>query len=108
MKFISSSLLIILLIITISCSVGQVGYGAPPGLLYQDITLNHEFPRKSDLGSRLGSSCVESYAGLWSHGDAGIRAAAAEGGITTIHAVDYRIRNIFFIYMSTCTIVYGD
>lgn len=91
-----------------SCLITQTGYSAPPGFIYQETTINHVFPKSTDLGSRMGTSCIQSYLGLWSTGDAGIRASAAEGGITTIRAVDYKIHNVFFFYMQTCTIVYGE
>ena len=103
---------ILLLVLTAisanACALTQTAYGAPVGVFYQDTTINHVFPKSTDLGSRSGTACIKSYMGVYSKGDAGISAAAASGGITTIRAVDYKIQNIFFFYMKTCTIAYGD
>ncbi|MCB1175360.1 MAG: TRL-like family protein [Leptospiraceae bacterium] len=99
---------ILLLSLVTGCIVVQSQYGPPTGLFFQRTTMNHAFPKGTDLGSRVGTACVQSYAWLYSNGEAGVRAAAAEGGITTIRAVDYSILRYFIFYEETCTIVYGD
>lgn len=101
-------ILLIAMSLLTGCLVFPSHYGASPGLIYQNTTLNHVFPKGTDLGSRVGTSCVTGYAGLWSTGDAGVRAAAAEGGITTIRAVDYSIESYGMLYIRNCSIAYGD
>ena len=41
-------------------------------------------------------------------GDASIAEAQRDGGISTIHHVDYEITNIFLFYVKYTTIVYGE
>ena len=45
---------------------------------------------------------------LLSEGDCSIKAAMENGGITKIHHVDYKVKNIFGIVGSTTTYVYGE
>ena len=45
---------------------------------------------------------------LFVEGDASIKAAMAQGGITKIHHVDYRVKNILGLFGSTETLVYGE
>jgi len=41
-------------------------------------------------------------------GDASLKAAMANGGISKVHHVDYKVRNIFGLFGETTTIVYGE
>ena len=41
-------------------------------------------------------------------GDASLKAAMENGGITKVHHVDYKVKNILGIVGSTTTIVYGE
>ena len=41
-------------------------------------------------------------------GDASLKAAMDNGGITKIHHVDYKVKNILGIIGSTTTIVWGE
>jgi len=45
---------------------------------------------------------------LYTEGDASIKAAMENGGITKIHHVDYKVKNILGLVGSTTTIVYGE
>lgn len=61
------------------------------------------------LGDRRGESHAHSVLGLVAWGDAGTRAAAEEGGITTIRHADQRfIAVLGLVYTRVTTIVYGD
>ena len=44
----------------------------------------------------------------FTEGDASLKAAMENGGITKVHHVDYEVRNILGIVGSTTTIVYGE
>lgn len=95
--------LVFLLAFLISCS------GAPSGIIFQHTIEHKDSPGVSTIGSRTGLACNVSYFGLISTGDAGIRAAAASGGITTVRAVDYsKYRILGIIFQRTCTIAHGD
>ena len=45
---------------------------------------------------------------LFVDGDASLKAAMENGGITKVHHVDYKVKNIFGIVGSTTTIVWGE
>ena len=44
----------------------------------------------------------------FTEGDASLKAAMDNGGITKVHHVDYKVKNILGIVGSTTTIVYGE
>ena len=58
--------------------------------------------------SKVGTAESVSVLGLVAVGDASIKTAAANAGITTIKYVDYEVENILGIYGKYKTIVYGD
>ncbi len=64
---------------------------------------------ETTLGTREGESTSRSILGLVSWGDAGTKAAAENGGITTVRHLDREILVILgFVYAETTTIAYGD
>ena len=54
-----------------------------------------------------GKACAESILGLIAKGDASVRAAKANGGITEVSSVDHSARNFFGIVGEWCTLVRG-
>jgi hypothetical protein len=60
------------------------------------------------VGAKEGTSCAQSVLGLVATGDASIKAAAKNGGITRIDSVDHYTRNIVGILGEFCTIVRGS
>jgi hypothetical protein len=94
-----------------SCAAfdNQNAYTPPAGYIYQNSTMNVMMTPGSEIGSRTGEACAESYLGLFSTGEAGIKQAAAAGAILNVKAIDYRIVRFFGIgYVKVCTIAYGD
>ncbi|MCB1157991.1 MAG: TRL-like family protein [Leptospiraceae bacterium] len=93
---------------TIACSGG--GYGAPSGSIMQNTTLNlTKMETETPVGAKSGEACATGYLGIVSFGDAGIKAAAAKGGITKVYSIDYKNDNLLgSVVQSTCTIVHGD
>ncbi|MBU1172390.1 MAG: TRL-like family protein [Proteobacteria bacterium] len=59
-------------------------------------------------GMKTGEASMVNYLGLVAKGDASITAAAANGGIKTIHTVDYKYNSILGIINTTTTIVTGQ
>lgn len=57
---------------------------------------------------KKGESFSQNYLFLIEKGDAGIRRAALNGGITKIHFIDVHEKNIFIFYKEVTTIVYGE
>ena len=91
----------------IACSPN--GYIAPSGSIIQTTTLNKEISDSAPVGGKTGEACVGGLLGILSEGDAGVKAAAAAGGITTVRVVDYKNDNLLgTLLANTCTIVHGD
>ena len=57
--------------------------------------------------SKEGKACAESILGLLARGDASVRAAKENGGITEVTSVDHSARNFLNIVGEWCTIVKG-
>ncbi|MBU42144.1 MAG: TRL-like family protein [Spirochaetaceae bacterium] len=84
-------------------------YQPPYGYIYHNTRMNKDVSEATNIGSRSGASCVQSYLGMISFGDASIKAAAATGGIQTVKAVDYsELAVLTFFYNRFCTIAHGD
>lgn len=60
------------------------------------------------VGSKVGTAKATGYLGIFVDGDASIRTAAKNGGITRISSVDVKKTNIAFIVMTYETIVTGE
>ena len=61
------------------------------------------------LGSKTGRASIQSVLWLFAWGDGGTKAAADEGGITTITHADFESYIILFgLYTKVTTVVYGD
>jgi hypothetical protein len=64
---------------------------------------------KTELGSKTGTSSNYSILWLVAWGDAGVKKAAENGGISVINHMDMGIESYFFgAYVRRDTIVYGD
>ncbi|MCA8959601.1 MAG: TRL-like family protein [Planctomycetes bacterium] len=88
-------------------------HGAPvtpaPGFIYT----NYKAPLDADfdatrLGSKMGSSEVTNYLGAVALGDASIKAAAMNGGLTTVNHADYEVFSVLGIYSRFKVTVYGE
>jgi hypothetical protein len=88
-------------------AVGWGGVGAPAyGMLFTEIY--GPIDAGGSIGNKEGRACVQSILGLVATGDASIRSAARDGGITKIGSVDHYTRNIVGILGEFCTIVRGS
>lgn len=79
------------------------------GIFYTNyrVPLDTDFD-KTQVGSKSGEATCVNILGLVSVGDAGTKAAAANGRITTIRSADYEYFNILGLFSQYKTIVYGD
>lgn len=83
---------------------------AGSGCMYSNI----KFPLdedlwKTELGSKVGVSSNYSVAWLVAWGDAGVDAAAKNGGIKVVNHMDMGIESYLFgLYVRRDTIVYGE
>lgn len=57
---------------------------------------------------KQGKACAESILGLIARGDASVRAAKVNGGISKVTTVDHSARNFFGIVGEWCTLVRGQ
>ncbi len=57
--------------------------------------------------TKQGKACADSILGLVARGDASVRAAKENGGITEVTSVDHSARNFFNIVGQWCTLVRG-
>ena len=57
---------------------------------------------------KQGKACAESILGLLARGDASVRAAKENGGITEVSTVDHSARNFLNIVGEWCTLVRGN
>lgn len=98
-----------------NCAVSAPGVSRPGvGLIYQDVTtnatlINKDTSENESIGAKSGKACAYSILGLVAWGDAGIRAAARNGGITKVKAMDMENFQIVGpVWMESCTLVHGD
>jgi hypothetical protein len=67
-----------------------------------------EFAQGDDKkNQKEGKACMETLLGLLARGDASVRAAKLNGGITEVSVVDHSSRNFLNIVGEYCTIVRG-
>jgi len=67
-----------------------------------------EFAQGDDKANqREGQACMETLLGLFARGDASVRAAKIDGGITEVSVVDHSARNFLNLLGEYCTIVRG-
>lgn len=100
--------MVISIALAVACS-GGAGYSAPMGSIVQNTTLNKDVSTATPVGAKSGEACVSGILGIISSGDASIKAAAANGGLTKVNAVDYKVDNLLgSVITKTCTIARGD
>ena len=88
-------------------STGCMAVASPAvGVLFTEVQgpLDAEGP----IGRKRGEACAQSIHGLVAEGDASIKAAADNGGITNVTSVEHSTRNILGIIGTFCTIVRGS
>ncbi len=79
------------------------------GCIYSNfrVPVSKDF-QNTHTAEKTGSASCRSVAWIAAWGDAGLQAAAQEGGLETLEYVDYQFVNVIFgLYMRRTTIVYG-
>ena len=80
-------------------------YSPAAGMIWMDVQGPVDAGDK--VGSKEGRACAQSILGVFATGDASIKAAAANGGITRIDSVDHH--STWMVVMGEyCTIVRGS
>jgi DUF4097 and DUF4098 domain-containing protein YvlB len=62
----------------------------------------------ASAASKKGSACASNILGLFATGDASLKAAKANGNITTVTSVDHSSKSILSLFGTYCTIVTGE
>ena len=94
--------------LTLALSTGCAMAASPvTGFVYSDVDAPMSINSDADNTKKGVSSC-RSYLGICATGDASIQAAAANGGISKIHHVDFRSYSILGVYAEFTTVVYGE
>ncbi|MDH5479748.1 MAG: TRL-like family protein [Nitrosomonas sp.] len=104
-KSIQAFLIIFSSALIIGCA-GQPVMNEVPGGIYAGYKMGKD--AEGAIGKRVGKSCASSVLGLVAFGDASIRTAAANGGITKVTIVDKEAIQILNLYATYCTVVYGE
>ena len=81
----------------------------PVGMVYTSIKAPLDVDAdNTPIGSKKGEAGTISVLGLVAVGDASVRAAAEDGGITTITHLDYELLSVLGVFSSFKTIAYGE
>jgi hypothetical protein len=91
-------------------AVFAVLLGSFSGCVYTKVTLPLDTDvNQTELGSKVGRASVRSVLGAVAWGDAGTKAAAENGNITTIRHLDQeQLVVLFGAYARYTTLCYGD
>lgn len=82
---------------------------ASTSCVYQDVVLPLDTDLQvTDVGTKRGESSASTILGLVQFGDAGMHAAAQDGGISVMKHADQHRFNVLGIYQECTTIVYGE
>jgi hypothetical protein len=76
-------------------------------VIWGDIATGGSSNPATASSTKQGKACAESILGLLARGDASVRAAKEDGGITEVTVVDHSARNLLGIVGEWCTIVRG-
>jgi len=95
----------VFLFVGVWCLSGCLYVATPAaGMLVTEVTWDGH--AQGSLGTKEGRACAQSILGLVAQGDASIKAAAADGGITNVKSVDHYTKWLL-VYGEYCTIVRG-
>lgn len=105
MKLFTMALTLVAVVLVSGCAIVK---SPVAGGIYTDAKSGLTTNTTANLGSKSGEACAMSVLGLVGLGDAGITAAARNGGIKQITHVDEHAMSILGIYGQFCTRVYGN
>ena len=77
------------------------------GVVYTDVQAPLDATANA-ASAKTGEATCESILGIIATGDCSIATAAQSAGITRIHYVDYKTRNILGFYATFTVVVYGE
>ena len=99
---------LLLLVAMVAVLASGCASAIPSGIFYTEVALPSALGEGGLNYSKVGTAKATSYFALIATGDASIKAAAANGGITKIKYVDYSVKNVLGFMGEYTTTVYGD
>lgn len=96
-------------LIVVLCGCYNAPVRPPIGNIYSDFAAPLDVDADGlGKGSKTGRSSSFSVLGLVAWGDCSVDAAASEGGLQSIHQVDYEFFHVLGIYQKFTTVAHGD
>lgn len=88
--------------------ISFAGRGVPMGALFVDSGTNEQISdQQGNNFMKTGEACAKSILGWVVIGQADVKTAAEDGGISDVAVVDNRYKNILGLYAEYCVIVHG-
>ena len=81
----------------------------PPAFVYTDYKAPIDIDASNTpIGGKKGEGSTVNVLGLVAWGDASVKAAADEGGITRVEHIDYHMLSVLGLFSKFTVIVYGQ
>lgn len=108
MRSLARTLLAVILITPLTSCYFAAPVVPPIGMVYSDIKapMDPDF-NSTAAPSKSGKAMATTILGLVATGDCSIKAAAENGGLSTIDSADYKYFNVLGVYQTFTTIVHG-
>jgi hypothetical protein len=91
------------------CAAALLLLVAPSCIYTNVVTTLDEDVENTPVATKRGEATARSFLWLVAVGDAGLQAAAQNGGLTKMHSADVQYVSVLFgLYFSRTTIVYGE
>ncbi len=108
-KFKINKLLVLVFIISLSIACGATtGFNSPAGSGSIFMSYTDSVAATNNLSVKTGEACASNILGWIVTGDASIRAAKMNAGITKVATVDRKYMNVLYIFGQVCAIVTGE
>lgn len=93
-------------VVALGLTTGCMGVASPvAGWLYTD-SVQWDGSGRNDIGTLEGRACAQSFFAIYARGDASVKTAAANGGISNVMSIDHESSWLLF-FGEYCTIVRG-
>lgn len=108
MRSLARTLLAATLVVPLTSCYFTAPVVPPIGFVYSEIKapMDPDF-NQTAAPSKSGEAMATTILGLVATGDCSIKAAAENGGLTTIDSADYKYFNVLGVYQTFTTIVHG-
>jgi len=111
MRWIAMVLGLTVLLLSTGCAMYQAPVMPPNGIVFSNVKapITTEFGEGTSVPAKQGTASAHGILGLLAFGDASVKAATDEGGLTSVRYVDYDYLSVLFgVYSKFTTIAHGD